>query len=359
MLNTQNLIKGSKMKKTKIVAISILLVLGLAGCKKGKELSNYEQGIENLKEEKFSEALSNFKAAETTEKDLRLVYRGEGMSYLGLGQYEDSLGAFKLALEQSNGLVKNIDYDINFYMAVAEYKSGRLEEAIDTYTSILAVNKNNADAYYLRGKVKLDMDRLDEAREDFDQAILIKKNDSQLYINIYSDLFERGYENEAKVYVNSALANVSRPSSYELGILNYYLGDYTQARNYFEESSETKKTEEGIIYLGKTYKALNDAAYAIALYEEYTTNNKTAAMVYNEMGLLKAENKDYEGALASFEAGINGGGDSCRQPLLYNRIVANEFLGNFSVAKTQMQEYISLYPDDKAAGRENIFLKTR
>lgn len=350
----------SQMKKlfARLIVCTIIITC-LVGCGKERELSSYKQGIELLKEENFSGALALFIEAENSEKNIRNVYRGKGLAYLGMGQYDEALDSFKLALAQSNGLIKNIDYDINFYMAVAEYKSGKLEDAINTYTAIINVDKSNVDAYYMRGKVKLDLGDIDGAKEDFDQAVLIKKDDAQLYINIYNDLYASGYENDAKVYINTGVTSMSRPSTYELGIFNYYLGDYTQARNYFEESSETKKTEDGIIYLGKTYEALDDSDYAVALYEEYTSNNKTAAMVYNELGLLKAERKDYEGALIAFEAGVAGEGTSCRRPLLYNRIVANEYLGDFSKAKSLMKEYIELYPDDKSALRENVFLKTR
>ena len=40
-------------------------------------------------------------------------------------------------------------------------------------------------------------------------------------------------------------------------------------------------------------------------------------------------------------------------------IVANEYTGNFSQAKTMMQEYLQTYPDDARAKKENEFLKTR
>ncbi len=47
------------------------------------------------------------------------------------------------------------------------------------------------------------------------------------------------------------------------------------------------------------------------------------------------------------------------QELKFNLIVATEYMGNFSQAKTLMQEYLQLYPDDAKAKRENNFLSTR
>lgn len=343
----------------KIIIPCVICATLFLGCSGEKQLSSYEQGIASLENENFQQALNYFKEAEGDGSNMQLVYRGEGMAYLGLGKYGESLEAFNNALAQSNGLLKKVDYDINFYMAVAEYKSGNPEAAVATYTNILAIDKNNSDAYYLRGKVSLDLSNLDGAKSDFAAAIEKDKNNSKLYINIYEDLKDHGYENEAKTYINQALANVAKPSKYDLGVFNYYLGDYTQARNYFEESSDCKKTAEGIIYLGKTYEALNDAEYAAALYEEFTNNNKTADIVYNELGLLKANKKDYEGALSAFEAGLASETTTCRQTLMYNSIVANEFLGNFKNAAKLCKEYLELYPDDKIADREFIFLSTR
>ena len=344
--------------------IEILITAGiiscqLIGCSSNKELSNYEQGVAALEEQNYSEALSCFKAAEMSHDDMQLVYRGEGMSYLGLSQYDEALAVFELALSESNGLVRKVDYDINYYMAVAEYKAGKLDDAIKTYTSIIAMDGSSSDAYYLRGKAYLEQGNVDLAKADFDEAVLLDKNNSKLYINIYEDLSGHGLDNDAKAYINTGVASVAKPTAYELGVFNYYLGDYTQARNYFEEASETKSSDSGIIYLGRTYVALDDRSYAVALFEEYTANNKTADIVFNELGLLKAEAKDYEGALAAFEAGLQNEAPVYKQTLMYNRIVANEFLGNFDAAKKQMEEYLKLYPGDEAAIREGIFLKSR
>ncbi|MDO4187401.1 MAG: tetratricopeptide repeat protein [Lachnospiraceae bacterium] len=345
--------------RVKLITIGITLAVIMSGCNSEKELNSYEQGVQAIELQHYNEALQAFKAYETTGKDLKKTYRGEGLAYLGLGQYDEALSSFKLALEQSNGLLKKIDYDINFYMAVAEYKSGRLEDALNTYTAIVQADKNNSDAFYLRGKVNLDLGNIDAAKNDFDKAIELNKDDSRLYINIHDDFSAKDMDTDAKAYISKGVATVSKPSSYELGIFNYYLGDYTQARNYFEESSETKKTEEGIIYLGKTYEALDDAGYAMALYEEFATNNETPAIVYNELGLLKVKNRDYEGALAEFEAGLKNENASCKQSLMFNRIVANERLGNFEEAKKQVESYLALYPSDETAIKEGIFLSTR
>ena len=47
------------------------------------------------------------------------------------------------------------------------------------------------------------------------------------------------------------------------------------------------------------------------------------------------------------------------QSLKLNEITAYEYMGEFEVASSKMQEYLKNYPDDQMAVRENIFLSTR
>lgn len=341
-----------------IGAVSLSAVC-LTGCSSDKEMSNYAKGFEALNNQSYQEALSFFQAAENENYNKQLVYRGEGMANLGLGQYGDSIICFENALHESNGLVKKIDYDINFYLATAEFKAGDLQGAYDTYATILSLDKNNADACYLRGKTSLLMGNKDAALADFERVVEIDRNSPRRYVSIHNDLLENGCEQEAKYYINQALKNINKPSSYYLGVFNYYLGDYTQARNYFEESKDAKNTAEGIIYLANTYKALGDENYAMTLFEQYVEKNPDSSEIFNELGNLKFKLRDYEGALSVYEAGLKATDTSFKQDLMFNRIVTYEYLHNYNTAAALMKEYISLYPDDKDAAREDIFLRTR
>jgi TolA-binding protein len=67
----------------------------------------------------------------------------------------------------------------------------------------------------------------------------------------------------------------------------------------------------------------------------------------------------YEEAVTAFQNGIDLGNSDYIQELKYNLIVANEYVGNFSSAKSMMQDYIQTYPDDAKAKREYEFLRTR
>ena len=68
---------------------------------------------------------------------------------------------------------------------------------------------------------------------------------------------------------------------------------------------------------------------------------------------------DYEGAISSFKSGIDIGDKTMNQALMLNEITAYEHMGEFQVAKSMMDEYLKVYPEDNDAIRENVFLSTR
>ncbi len=349
-------------KKVRFFCLSggLCALLLLSGCNAaGKSRDNMILGMEALEALDYSAASGYFEAALVAGEDHQLANRGQGMAYLGLAQYEDAISSFEAALAESDGRIHRIEYDISYYLALAEYKGGELDAAYDTYSAILAMNENDADAYYLRGKVELVQGKKDAALADFEKAVSLKPSNYELYIHIYEDLSEAGYQDDGKAYINRAMESNGKMSDYQRGIFSYYLGAYEDARNYLEKARETKDSEDMVIYLGKTYEALGDVNYAVSLYTTFLDKTPNSAAVYDRLGLAKMSLKDYQGALSAFESGIATGDTSYMQSLKFNEIAAYEYLTEFKKATVQMEEYLKLYPDDEKAVREYEFLKTR
>lgn len=76
-------------------------------------------------------------------------------------------------------------------------------------------------------------------------------------------------------------------------------------------------------------------------------------------GFCKLKGGDYEAALAAFQAGLEVEGNTATQSLMFNELVAYEYLGQYDKAKLAMDQYLALYPDDEKAQREAVFLQTR
>lgn len=62
----------------KRVVLTVLLSMCLLGGCKGKELTDYEKGMENLEKQNYKEALENFREAVSDGEDARKAWRGIG-----------------------------------------------------------------------------------------------------------------------------------------------------------------------------------------------------------------------------------------------------------------------------------------
>lgn len=338
-----------------IVSASCIL---LVGCQNVQE-SSYRSGMSAVEANDFATAQTLFEKALADGESAKSVYRGKGIAYLGAGEYKDAIKAFEEALAQSNGIVEEADIDISYYLAVAFYKDGQINEAVNTLNSIIAIKPERAQAYYLRGKIELIQGSLDAALHDYDKAVSLEQYDYDNYIRICEDLREAGYESESNAYIDKAMSLGKGLTDYRKGILEYYIGDYSSARTDLENARKSDKGDNILLYLGKTYEALGDTDYAKSLYMDALAANNSSGKLYNQLAMCQINEGDYEAAIDTIENGLSSGNGESMQGLMFNRVVAYEKIYDFSSAKQYIQEYLNAYPDDEVALREEVFLRTR
>ena len=85
------------MKKRVVLTVFLSMCL-LGGCK-GKELTDYEKGMENLEKQNYKEALENFREAVSDGEDAAKAWRGIGISWSGQGAFDKAEEAFLTALD--------------------------------------------------------------------------------------------------------------------------------------------------------------------------------------------------------------------------------------------------------------------
>ena len=341
-----------------ILGISISALL--AGCNPGGGSgSNLSLGMDAIEAQEYSEALTCLNRALAEGEDKRLTYRGLGIAHMGLGEYDRAVDDFMNSLKGSNGLVGKLDYDINYYMALSQFKSGDLDAALDTYNAILGLDDKQADAHYLRGRIELLKNDKTAALADFDRAVELKSSDYDLYISIYEALDDAGDKQDGENYINMALQKNGRMTDYQSGLFSYYLGKYDEARQSLEAARKDDESDKLVLYLGRSYEALGDMNYAATLYREYLEKDPDSACIYNEEGLMYLKQEEYMKALTAFENGMALNDPSYNQSLMFNEAVTYEYLLDFKKAAVLMKEYIEKYPDDEEAQREYIFLSTR
>ncbi len=355
------------MKRTNIVMISkkicLLSVLAmscmLTGCIEREDKSKTHEGMAYIEAMDYDSALNSFDEAQELKEDMELINRGRGIAYIGKMDYASACEAFENSLAYCYGNVGNLEVDTNYYLATAYYKNGQLKEAIDVYSAILDYKGKEKDAYYLRGTVELENGNYEMAVVDFDKAISLNPGDYGRLIDVYISLDSNGYKEAGQQYLSKAMnEGQDKMSDYDLGRLNYYLGDYNAARNYLEKAKD-KGGSDVVLFLGRTYEALGDYNYAASVYESYLAAHEPRQELYNQLALCKMKTSDYEAALTAVQSGLALEGNSALQPLKANEIICYEYLGDFDKAKNLISDYIKLYPDDAKARREVEFLSTR
>lgn len=339
--------------------ITTVMICMLSGCA-NEEKSYIDRGGDALEEFDYGTAAAMYDAAINEGEELKLAYRGKGMALLGLSRYSEAEQMFLMALKESNGILKDVDYDIAYYLAVAQAKGGKYSEAYDTYSAIIELNDKDKDAYYLRGKVSLNMGDKNSALVDFDKSIVLDPQNYDGYIRICKDLTASGFDTDGKAYIQRAINTDYKKNDYQMGVFHYYMGEYEEARSDFEDSrGKRKDTKDLIVYLGKTYEALGDYSYATSLYSDFLIEHPDETEIYLKLGQNRLNQSDYDGALSAFESGIATNNVEYLQTLKFNRIIAYEYKLDFKKAAVLMEEYLGEYPDDEEAEREYKFLKTR
>ena len=336
--------------------LSAAFILGGCGSKTGNE--NISKGMEFLEQYDYQSALDSFEAAIVYNEDNQLLYRGEGLAYMGLGDYESAKSSFLKSISYADHIT-GLEYDTNYYLAITYMKLGQYEEAERIYSAIIGLEKKAVDAYYMRGCTFLKQNNYEAAIADFEKAFSLEPDNLELVTDAFVEMQAAGYAEEGKTYLEEFMSSKGDDlEDGEKGIMYYYLEDYENAHIYLD--AFVNGDDPGLsLILGKTYEKLGDINYAAVVYQTYLSANPPDAAIYNSLGICLMQQEKYAEAVDAFAAGIELGDTGYLQELKYNLIVANEKMGNFSQAKTMVNEYLTTYPDDEKAKREADFLSTR
>lgn len=288
------------------------------------------------------------------------AYRKQGLELLDQGDYDGAVDAFNNALQQRVGIVSNLEEDLNFYKAHAQMEAGKTKEAIATYTAVIEYDEKNADAYYLRGCAYIKTGQAKTAAQDFEKAAENDKKNGQMFAGIYEQLVLAGLLDEAAVYLDQGLKikGDDAQACLSRGRLYYVSGNYEKAESELNAALD-KKEALANLYLGRVLKAQGQKEEAGSYYETYLEQNPNDSNVLYELGQISFEEGEYEQAVSWFEEGMACKNVINKRELWAGKIASLEYMGSFDAAKQEMQAYLESYPNDGAAQREFVFLKTR
>lgn len=258
-------------------------------------------------------------SADQREKQQEL--KQEGMELQASGDYDGAIAKYEEALKLSDMTVGAAEIDLAYYKASAQYQSGDLTGAIDTYSAILAM-KESGDGYLGRGILYVAAKDAEKAGEDLTEAL--KENDSSLM----------------------------------QGIVYYVAGESDKAKEFFEKAKEEGEPD-AVFFLANIYEQAGDHNYAMLLLEEYIAGGSAGAEGYLSVGGYYFESGAYEDALSTIQAGIALGESGVLKDLLREEIACYEKLGDYASAREKAGEYVNSYPEDEAVKKEYEFLKSR
>lgn len=245
----------------------------------------------------------------------------QGMELQASGNYEGAIASYEKALNLSDMKVTATEIDLAYYKASAQYQSGDLQGAIDTYTAILAM-EDSAEAYFGRGILYVKAREAQKASEDLTKAL--KKNNSSLME----------------------------------GIIYQAAGDLEKAKECFEKAKKEGE-QDAVLFLADLYEKAGDSNYAEILIEESVSEGKASAENYLNIAAHYIAKGAYEKALSAVQSGIALGESGVYKELLREEIICYEKLGDFANAKVKAEAYVSAYPKDEAMTKEYEFLKSR
>lgn len=316
------------MRKLYAVAIMIAMLFLCSGCNKEKE-------------------------------EEMLALREEGIVYMEQGEYEQAVTCFETALGVSKGKINDTEMDICFYKALAEYKLGDTDAAMETYNAVIEYNEH-PKAYFLRGNLYYELDDEENALADYRLAADKEKEDYSLFIAIYETLVAKEKTNVGQEYLNRAL-EIKGDKPYDKmqkGRINFLLGETETAVSLLTEAAEEEP--ESYYYLFLIYDELEDSTKSIENLNTYLENEEELdSYKLYDMGTSLMNKEDYDNAIVCYTKALELEQIPNQQNIMKSLVIAYEKILDFTSAKEVMKEYVALYPEDEEAYREYIFLETR
>lgn len=287
-------------------------------------------------------------------------YKELGISQMAEGSYGEAVESFQKALDQSLGRVGAQEIDVCYYKALAQYKSGDIEGAIETYSGLVDYDEKNWEVYYLRGSAYLQNGQEEQCLKDYDKAVSLNGEEIELYAHICENLMAAGYGEKGQEYLESALkVKTSSAEDYAgLGYVYFLKEDYANAEKYLQQAVD-EKYDKALLELGQVYAAQGKTDEAKASFESYMEKYPEDASALKQLGEIAMSAEDYDGAATYFGKALDVAEKSDRQNIQRNLVMAYERAGDFDKALETANGYVSEFPDDEAMQKEYEFLRTR
>lgn len=270
-------------------------------------------------------AVGTVRVVSSVASSKKRQFRQDGIEKLVSGDYTGAIEVFDTALEKSGKRSDGFNSDVLGYRAEAEYKLRDYEAAAHTYDLLLEMKPDTAVYLYAQSMCYAHLGDTDNA------------------------------------------------------IDRYHAGNAVQ-----KEDKDEAGRQEALFAAGGACVDAGEYEKAMGLYQDAIREGVKHGQIYNQMGLCQMAEKDYQGALDSFNQGyetfvtghsLGSGAEPAQaaaaldadaradlallKELVYNRAVAYEYLSEYKKALELFEDYVSVFGPNEDAEHEIAFLKTR
>lgn len=249
----------------------------------GKLYNNMGKVLEGL--DRYEEALFHYEEAIRLQPTDVRGYLNLGRVLTSLRRYHTAEEVYQKAkkvianeamMEKTYVSANHLQLYINLALLISRNNS-RLEEADELYRQAITLRSDFSNAYLNRGDVLLKMNRTKEAEDMYHRALQIDDNNPDLYFNLGIVLMDQGRSTEALDFFNKALD--INPDHEESLVLSSILIRESGMSTY---NNVAKSRLEKIVHQGKE-----------------------SERVFINLGLMSLENKDFSTAEMWFRKALH------------------------------------------------------
>lgn len=238
-----------------------------------------------------------------------LAWYNRGWILGELGRTQDAIGSFDRAIQvnsewgESIGLADAYDVRCATHSAIGNY-----QKAIADCNQALQLKPNFANAYINRGDALAQQGDDQQASKDYDQAVRLAPNLVYAYFSRGSFRLtnQDDYQGAIADFTKATQLDPKYAIAYALrGLTHQRQGDNQKAIADFNQAVKLDP-ENPIAYFarGLNYHLQGDYSGALAAYEKATARNERLLPAVNNIGLVKYELGDLESAIRQWTASI-------------------------------------------------------
>ncbi|NYH23842.1 tetratricopeptide repeat protein [Paraburkholderia bryophila] len=301
----------------------------------------YRLGVLDMQCGAYDAALGWLDSALSLVPDNARYHFVRGQVLAGAQQFTAAIAAYRQAL----ALEQEASVDVLFALAAAQQSVTDYPAAIDTYTSVLALDGTHADALNNLGNCHRQQGDAEHAEAAYRRALDAQPGDANALTNLGTLLEALGRLDEALVLLEAAVqaAPESPCGLVNLGVALHRRGDFARAVDLLTSAIEIDPVfPEASYNLANALHALGKKREAVIHYQRAIAQAPAHADAYNNLGIVYQEAGSRVEAANAFITAIQ------LRPgfvaALNNAATLMRTLGRFADAEAHLREALAVEP---------------